>query len=63
MWFYVLLGIVVVGLLVAAFLDRKAKKTRGELRPSPLDPEGHRAKIEPGFVRPESSMIVPTSDS
>ncbi|SDM97523.1 hypothetical protein [Allokutzneria albata] len=63
MWFYVLLGIVVVGLLLAAFLDRKAKKVRGELKPGTADPEGHRAQIEPGFVRQEMTIVVPPSDS
>ncbi|MCP3798136.1 hypothetical protein NLX83_02590 [Allokutzneria sp. A3M-2-11 16] len=63
MWFYALLGVVVVGLLIAAFLDRKAKKVRGELKPSTLDPEGHVSRIEPGYMRPEVPLVVPHSDS
>ncbi|MFB9907944.1 hypothetical protein [Allokutzneria oryzae] len=63
MWFYILLGLVVVGVVVAAVLDSRAKKVRGELKPSSADPDGHVSKIEPGYVLPNPGVVTPHTDS
>ena len=63
MWFYVLLGVVVAVLLIAAVLDRRAKKVRGVLKPGKANPDGDVARIDPGAVRLDVNPISPHTGS